>query len=78
MPSITLNLNVENAPNPARKHFEKTNTNKLYFINQASYICPYKVFVMILQPIYTEARVKSNGNSDVMNLKAVLMAQWAY
>ena len=25
MPSITLNLNVENAPNPARKHFEKTN-----------------------------------------------------
>ena len=25
MPSITLNLNVENAPNPVRKHFEKTN-----------------------------------------------------
>ena len=25
MPSLTLNLNVENAPNPARKHFENTN-----------------------------------------------------
>ena len=25
MPSILLNLNVENTPNPARKHFEKTN-----------------------------------------------------
>ena len=25
MISITLNLNVENTPNPARKHFEKTN-----------------------------------------------------
>ena len=54
----------------------KASTNKLYFINQVSYICPYNVFVIILQPIYTEARVKSNGNSDVMNLKAVIMAQW--
>ena len=26
MPSITLSLSVENAPNPARKHFEKTNS----------------------------------------------------
>ena len=26
MPSITLNLNVENAPNPARKHIKKTNS----------------------------------------------------
>ena len=25
MPSITLNLNVQNAQNPVRKHFEKTN-----------------------------------------------------
>ena len=58
--------------------FTKASTNKLYFINQVLYICPYKVFVMILQPIYTEARVKSNGNSDVMNLKAVIMTQWAY
>ena len=31
MPSITLNLNVENAPNPARKHFEKTNTFRLQY-----------------------------------------------
>ena len=36
MPSITLNLNVENAPNPARKHFEKTNNiafNVSFLIN---------------------------------------------
>ena len=58
--------------------FTKASTNKLCFINQVSYICPYKVLVMILQPNYTEARVKSNGNSDVMNLKSVIMAQWAY
>ena len=30
MPSITLNLNVENAPNPARKHFEKTNIQFIF------------------------------------------------
>ena len=29
MPSITLNLNVENAPNPAQKHFEKTNSQNM-------------------------------------------------
>ena len=29
MPSITLNLIVENAPNPARKHFEKTNSTSI-------------------------------------------------
>ena len=28
---ITLNLNVENAPNPARKHFEKTNITSARF-----------------------------------------------
>ena len=29
MPAITLNLNAENAPNPVRKHFEKTNIKQI-------------------------------------------------
>ena len=40
MPSITLNLNVENAPNPARKHFEKTNTGLVISFFDPTLICP--------------------------------------
>ena len=36
MSSITLNLNVENAPNPTRKHFEKTNSGGMELSNIAS------------------------------------------
>ena len=31
MPPFTLYLNVENAQNPAEKHFEKTNTHNIEY-----------------------------------------------
>ena len=51
VPPFTLYLNVENVPNPARKHFEKTN---IYYILCSMCDNIVMILVIVLQELYQQ------------------------